>query len=88
MDIDISIEQLILHDIPIRREQRHLLQSALQTELARLLVEGGFTTRLADGSLVPYLTGSEISLPPGNAAPDPAQLGVQIAQAIYGGLSQ
>ena len=88
MDIDLSIEQLILHGIDLPRGQRPLLQAALEAELARLLADGNLAARLAGGGDQPILSGGEITLPAGGAAPDPAHLGGQIAQAIYGGMSR
>ena len=88
MDIELSIEQLILHGIDLPRGQRPLLRSAMETELARLLGEGGLASRLVDGGVQAYLSGGEINLPPGGAAKDPAQLGIQIAQAVYGGMNK
>lgn len=88
MDIELSIEQLILHGIDLPRGQRPLLRAAVEGELTRLLSEGGLASRLADGEMLPHLPGGEVNLPPGGAATDPVQLGVQIAQAVYGGISQ
>lgn len=88
MDIDISIEQLILHGIDLPRGQRTLLRAAVESELQRLLAEGGLTSQWAEEVVQPRLSGGEIRLPAGDAAADPIQLGVQIAQAVYGGMSR
>jgi hypothetical protein len=88
MDIELSIEQLILHGIDLPRGQRSLLRAAVEGELTRLLSEGGLASRLADGEVQPHLPGGEISLPPGGSSTDPVQLGVQIAQVVYGGINQ
>ncbi len=88
MDIDISIEQLVLHGIDLPRGQRALLRAAVEGELMRLLYEGGLATQWAEGGVQPRLSAGEINLPAVDAAPDPVQLGVQIAQAVYGGMSR
>lgn len=86
MDIELSIEQLILHGIDLPRGQRSLLRAAVEGELTRLLSEGGLASRLADGEVLAHLPGGEISLPPNDVSPDLSQLGVQIAQAVYAGV--
>lgn len=88
MDIDLSIEHLILHGIDLPRGQRQLLRASVETELARLLADGGLPSQMTTGSVQSRLSGSEIHLQTGSAAPDPVQLGVQIAQAVYGGITR
>jgi len=88
MDIDIYIEQLILHGIDLPRGQRSLLRAAVEGELQHLLSEGNLAPQWAEGGVQPSLSAGEITLPSGGAAPDPVQLGVQIAQAVYGGMSR
>lgn len=86
MDIDIAIERLILHGIDLPRGQQALLRSAVEGELMRLLAEGGLVSQWTAGGVQPRLSAGEINLPGADAAADPVRLGVQIAQAVYGGM--
>src|SRR3712207_1240881 len=81
--IHIHIERLVLDGIALPHAQRPLLQAALEAELARLLAERGLADGLASGIQVPSLRSSAIPLAhPG----EPARLGAQIAQSVYGSL--
>jgi hypothetical protein len=62
--------------------QRHLLQASVETELTRLLTDGGLSPSLAQGTALPRLSTSGIQLPGNN----PTQLGQHIAQSVYGGI--
>ncbi|WP_404361092.1 hypothetical protein [Methylotuvimicrobium sp. KM1] len=83
MNINLHIERLILDGIDITPGQRHLLQASLTTELTRMLAEGGLAPNLAQGVASPQATASDVQL---NDANNPAQLGRQIAQSVYGGI--
>lgn len=85
MNIDLHIERLVLDGVDTAPGQQHLLGAAVETELTRLLVEGGLAHRLSGGGALPSVVGPAIQL---NAANDPAQLGRQIAGAVYGGLGK
>jgi hypothetical protein len=83
MDIHIHIERLVLDGLPVERRQRGVVQSALEAELARLLAGGGLSESLSAGVALPVLRAGHIQL----AVPhDPAQIGGQIASAVYSGL--
>ncbi|MGH9836396.1 MAG: hypothetical protein ACREBD_03860 [Blastocatellia bacterium] len=83
MKINISIERLILDGISIPHHQRPLLQSAVETELARLIEAGGISSNLMSGGATPGLEAGNMRLPgDGN----PVQLGQRIAQAVYAGI--
>lgn len=85
MNINLHIDRLILDGVNITPSQRHLLQASVQTELARLFTEGGMSSGLASGGALPHVSASGIQLANGN---DPAQLGRQIAQSVYGGIGK
>ncbi len=81
MNVRLHIEKLVLHGFePVSRAR---LDAALSAELTRLMAEGG-------AEALPGASGSVDTLSVGaiHAAPDvsPERLGVQIAQAVYGGL--
>ncbi len=85
MNINLHIERLILEGLPVERRQHALVQSAVESELARLLTEGGLAGQLAAGGAMPSLEAQNLRLAPEG---DATRLGQQIAQAVYGGLSQ
>ncbi len=82
MNINLHIERLVLEGVNIAPGQRHLLQASVETELARLLTDGGLAPGLAQGSTLPRLSTSGIHITGNN----PAQIGRQIAQSVYGGI--
>jgi hypothetical protein len=82
MNINLHIEQIVLEGIDVSRRERPQLQATIQSELTRLLATEGFThANLAQAHLV----AEPIQLPWPN---QPAQLGQQIATAVYGGMKQ
>ena len=83
MNVNLHIERLILHGVDIHSSQRHLLQASVQTELARLLMEGGLASQLASGGALPQVASPAIQL---NSGHGPTELGRQIAGAVYGGI--
>lgn len=82
MKINVHIQRLVLEGIEVPRGQQAALQVAVETELARLLAEGGLG--LPGGSLR-SVQGGQITGVNGN---DPAGLGQQIARAVYGGIGK
>jgi len=85
MDIQLHIERLILDGVNLTPGHRRLLQATVETELARLLTDGGVASSLAGGVALPQVSAGDIQLAGGN---DPVQLGRQIAQSVYGGIGQ
>jgi hypothetical protein len=83
MKIHVNIERLILDGIDIPAGQRPLLQAAVETELARLLSEGGLHPSLLSGGSMPGLRVNAIEWSGEN---DLAQLGQQIARSVYSGI--
>ena len=84
MKIDLHIERLVLDGVDTAPGQRDLLRAAVETELTRLLLEGGLAYR-PNGGALPGIVGPAIQIHVGN---DPLQLGRQIAGAVYGGLGK
>jgi hypothetical protein len=82
MNINVSIERLVLDGLPMSRSQGVLVQVAVETELVRLLAKQGLS-HLSAGA-VPHLSANSIEVTRDSR---PAQLGHQIAQAIYGTLT-
>jgi len=80
--IEVHIEELLLHGLPLSRGQSSEVQAAVETELARLLTEQGLN--YSSSGFTPDL--SAASIEPGRNN-QPGHLGLQIAQAIYGGLA-
>lgn len=85
MNVKLHIERLILDGVNIPSSQRHLLQATVETELTRLLADGGVSPSLTAGSALPHVSANAIQLADGN---DPVQMGRQIAQSVYGGIGK
>ncbi len=85
MNINLNIEQLILDGIDLPHQQRPLLHTAVETELARLLVADGLASSWQAGGAVAHLPAEAIQLTDDS---NPTALGQQIAQAVYGGLNR
>lgn len=84
MNINVSIERLVLDGLPIGHAQGKFIGAAVETELARLLATGGLEMDLQSGGAWPRVPVGEVQL----TASKPTQLGQQIAQAVYGGIGQ
>ena len=82
MNINLHIERLILDGVELNAGQRRLLHRSVEAELGRLLTQGGVAKELAGGAAVSQVSASGIRL----AANDPARMGRQIAQSVYGGI--
>jgi hypothetical protein len=82
MNIKVHIERLVLDGVNITSDQSHLLQASVEAELSRLLTAGGLSPSLAQGTAVPSISADGIQLTNNN----PAKIGQQIAQSMYGGI--
>jgi hypothetical protein len=82
-NIHLHIDRLILDGLPIERTQGPHVQAAVEAELARLLTENGLGATWEAGGAVPSVRASAIQLTSGSS---PAQVGIQIAQSVYGGI--
>ena len=81
MNIELHIEHLVLDGLTASPHERTQIRAAVETELARLLSEGGLARELAGGVALPSLGAGSIQLPQSG---NPWQLGEQIARAVYG----
>lgn len=84
MNINLHIERLVLDGVTVAPGQRHLLQASVETELVRMLAEGGLSFSLAEGTNLSRVSANGIELIGNNSA----QLGQQIAQSVYGGIGR
>jgi hypothetical protein len=83
MNVNLHIDELVLHGFP--PGDRYRIAAAVEAELARLIEGQGIPNGLASGGTVPVLDAGSFSAEPGAR---PQQIGVQIAQALFGGLSR
>lgn len=83
MNITLHIERLVLDGVNIAPGQHHVLQTSVETELIRLLTDGGLSPSLAQGTAVPRISTDGIQLTAGD---NPTQLGQHIAQSVYRGI--
>jgi hypothetical protein len=81
----VVVDRLILDGIEVAVRERPVLQTAVETELARLLGENGLSPGLSSGGAVPVTPGGALQLSDNQ---DPTALGQQIAQAVYGGIGK
>lgn len=82
MNIKLHIERLVLDGVNIAPGQHHVLQASVETELTRLLTDGGLSLSLAQGTALPHISTGGIQLTNNN----PTQIGQHIAQSVYGGI--
>lgn len=85
MRINIHIEHLVLDGLTIAHGEQGLLQEAVTAELSHLLTTHGLAPRLLSGDTLARARGGEFQL---TGDGDPARLGGQIAQAVYGGIGR
>jgi len=83
MNIAVHIERLILDGLPIGPGQGALVQAAVESELSRLLTEGGLASNLQSGGAFANVRTNAIQLAAGD---HPTRLGQQIARSVYGGI--
>jgi hypothetical protein len=85
MNINLHIERLVLDGIPLGPGQRPLLQAAVETELTRLLANGGLSDAIQSGGALYNVRTASIQLANDGS---PARLGERIAGAVYGGIGK
>ena len=80
--INLHIEELILRGVPYAL--RHRIAAAVEHELARLLSEQDLPPSITQGGHIPQIDVGTMQI-----APDakPGSIGAQIAQRVYGKLS-
>jgi hypothetical protein len=82
-NIELHIEELVLHGFA--PGDRYRIGEAVERELARLFARQGTPPSLAQGGEIEHLDGRTFEVKPGSRA---EAIGAQVAQAVYGGLSQ
>ena len=85
MSINVHIERLVLDGLPVARHQAPLIQTAVEAELARLLIADGLAPALKSGGATPSVQAPGIQF---TSDSSPAELGQQIARAVYGGIGR
>lgn len=85
MNIRLHIERLILDGVPLEAGGTTRLQAAVESELGRLLAEGGLSTEMQTGIALPSVRAGDVRL--GEQA-SPIQMGGQIARAVYTGIGR
>jgi hypothetical protein len=83
VNINLHIDHIVLEGLDISWRERSLLQTAVETELARLIGENGLEPGLLSSGSLAAVAGGSVQL---SEQPDPIALGRQIAQAVYGGV--
>lgn len=78
--ISLHIDRLILDGVAVAPADRAALLAAVETELTRLLTEGGVADGILAGGAVPFLRGASLTLTADGSA---ASLGARLAQAVY-----
>lgn len=84
MDVNLHIERLVLDGITLSVRERAVLGTTLEVELTRLITTGGLPSSLSGGITVPSLPAATVQMSRDN---NPALLGRQVAQTIYGSLA-
>ena len=81
--IDLHIEELVFHGFaPGDRRQ---IGEVIERELTRLVSEQGLPGRLSEGGTIDRLDGGVFKMSPQAEADE---VGMKVAQAIYGGLTE
>jgi len=86
MNINVHIERLVLDGLPVARHQAPLIQTAVEAELARLITAEGLAPSLKSaGGATPTVNAPGIQF---TSDSSPAQIGQEIARAVYGGIGR
>jgi hypothetical protein len=85
MNLRLHIEHLVLDGLPVTASQGPRVKAALETELGRLLSEGGLSHELASGGALRSVSAPTMQSQRGVS---PAQLGIQIAQSVFAGVGK
>lgn len=84
MNINLSVERLILHDLPLSATQLGLMRAALEDELGRLILDGGLAPALLAGGALATIPAAPLVVTAGS---DAAATGRGIAQTVYRALA-
>jgi hypothetical protein len=82
-NVELHIEELVLHGFA--PGERHNISDAVERELARLFSEQETPSQLSLSAEIPQLDGGAFEVAHGSK---PEVIGSQVAQALYGRLSQ
>ena len=82
VNLDLHIDELVLRGFS--PGDRYRIGDAMERELERLFAEQSTPPSLRQGSEIERLDGGVFEMKPGSKA---EAIGVQVAQAMYGGLS-
>ena len=85
MKINLHIERLILDGLPIAHHQGSIVKVAVEAELTCLLAANGLNPDFQSGGAVPSVKADGIQMTNDSR---PADLGNQIAKAVYGGIGK
>jgi len=85
MNINLHIERLIVDGVPLAHGQGPLVKAAVEAELTRLLAANGLNGDFLSGGAVPSAKAAGIHVTNDN---HPAELGHQIARAVYGSIGK
>jgi len=85
MKVNLHIERLVLDGVGIEPHQQAGMKAAVEAELAGALAGNGIGSGLQGGGSFRSVRADSISVGGQN---EPAQLGQQIGQAVYGGISK
>jgi hypothetical protein len=83
MNINVSIERLILEGLPVSSNQGHAIAAAMKTELTRLLTIEGLAASASRAES--HLAPAQIHVVPDGG---PRSIGQQIGDAVYHVLNQ
>jgi hypothetical protein len=83
MNINLHIDRLILDGLDLDHAERPLLQTAVQTELSRLLTAGGLTNEITNAGAIPRVAGNAIEV---QQQQGPQDTGRRIAASVYGAI--
>ncbi len=83
MNINVSIERLVLDGLPVSSVQGHAIAAAMEAELTRLLSVEGLATSASRAE--PHLPAGHIHLVPDGG---PRSIGQQIGDAVHHVLNQ
>ena len=83
MTIDLHIERLVLEGVDVAFADRAHVAAAVESELVRMLGEGGLHPALAGGVALPSISAPDATIAPRAGA---AQIGGAIAQSLHGGI--
>jgi hypothetical protein len=84
-NIELHIERLVVHGVPLSGGGRDLLRVAMEAELSRLLSRGGVAAPLQAAGALHGITASAIQL---DGMQSPSALGRQIAGAVHRGIGR